>query len=128
MTQEFTHQKPSANRGAIAPNLPKRRHERLTTINTKPLAQSKYRRRRRGAPLPRHLLTVFAVLQVFFLFSAAHRCNHFFSRSEIICIQLSTYGFQLAPPIMDPDRMNVDYLEFVWRKDRNPELCFRHPR
>jgi len=59
MTQELTHQKPSANRGAIAPNLPKRRHERLTTSDIMPLAHSKYRRRRRGAPPTRHLLTVF---------------------------------------------------------------------
>jgi hypothetical protein len=59
MTQELTHQKPSANRGAIAPNLPKRRHERLTTSDIKPLAHSKYRRRRRGAPPSLHLLTVF---------------------------------------------------------------------
>jgi len=41
-------------------------------------------------------------------------------------IQLSTYGFQLAPPITVPYQMNIDYLEFVLRKDRNPSYCFRN--
>jgi len=73
MTQELTHQKPSANRGAMAPNLPKRRHERLTASDIQLLAHSKYRRRCRGAPPFRHLLTVLGcvAVRVFFLFSAA---------------------------------------------------------
>jgi len=59
-TQELTHQKPSANRGAIAPNLPIRRHARLTASDIKPLAHSKYRRRRRGAPIPASARTGFS--------------------------------------------------------------------
>ena len=47
MTQDLTHQKFES---AIAPNLPKRRHERLIAGDIKPLAHSKHRRRRRGAP------------------------------------------------------------------------------
>jgi len=54
------HQKLSANRGAIAQNLPKRRHERLTASDIKHLPHSQYRRRRPGALPSRHLLTVFA--------------------------------------------------------------------
>ena len=67
MTRELTHQKPSANRGAIAPNLPKRRHERLTASDIKPLAHSKYRRRCRGAPPSQHLLAVFGTVAGLFL-------------------------------------------------------------
>jgi len=80
MTRELTHQKPSANRGAIAPNLPKRRHERLTASDKKPLAHSKHRRRCRGAPPSRHLLAVFGcVAGLFLIFGCAPPSSIIFS-------------------------------------------------
>jgi len=119
MTQELNHRKPSANRGAIAPNLPTRRHERLTTSDIKSLAHSKCRRRLRGASPSRHLLTVFGTVTDLFRLRTGRQSFQPTS-SENICFQLSTCRFQLAPPIMVPDRINVGYLEFVWRKHRNP--------
>ena len=72
MTQELTHPLPSADRGAIAPNLPKRRHARLAANDRKPLAHSKCRRRRRGAPFPASAHTgFFTVAGLFLIFGCA---------------------------------------------------------
>jgi hypothetical protein len=69
----------------------------------------------------RHLLTRgFSLLRVFRLRTAVNHFKFQLSRSEIICFQVSIHGFQLAPPIMLPDRINVDYIIFVWRKVINP--------
>jgi hypothetical protein len=101
MTEESTHQKLSANRGAIARNLPKRHHERVTASDMKPVAHSKYRRRRRGAPSSRHLLGgILALSRSFSYFRRSHHFNQLqfqISSSEIICFHLLTYSFQLAP-------------------------------
>jgi len=104
MTQELTHEKPSANRGAIAPNLPKRRHKRLTASDVKPLAHSKYRRRRRGAPPSRHLLTVFGcVAGLLFLFSAAHQAppsiifSFNFQALKLLAFNFEHTGFNQCP-------------------------------
>ena len=126
MTQELTQQKPSANGGAIAPNLPKRRHRRLTSSDIKPLSHSKYRRRRRGAPPSRHLLTAFGTVAGFFLAvfgirtaSIIFSFNFHALKSFAFNFQHRGFNLQLAPSMV-PDRINVDYLVFVWRQVRNP--------
>jgi len=109
----------------MVPNLQNRCRQCLTASDIKPLAHLKLRRRRRGAPPSRYLLTVVGcvAVRVFSLFSGAYR------RQSFIVSPYKSFAFnlQLAPPIMIPERMNVEYLEFVWRKDRNHQLSFRHP-
>ena len=76
LTEQLTRQKPSANRGAIAPNLPKRRHERLTACDIQPMAHSHYHRRCRDAlpSWPAHLFGCVVVLAVLWSFIISYYC------------------------------------------------------
>ena len=95
MTQELTHQKPSANRGAIAPNLPKRRHERLTASDLKPLAHSKSYRRRRAA------MAVFAGL--FLIFGCAPPSIIFSFNMQALKYFAFNFHIRVSPCTTDTD-------------------------